>query len=212
MDNYRVFSGATLNATGANLLYVDAEAGAHVLLNDSDVTPGSSAVALALTGANATLERSTVTASSRALTGSQGASISANDSVIRGGSRGASLNQSHLELRRSEVHASDNNGVAVELFDGSVSASDSSLISGGRDGILVRDGSGQTDAKATIVLDNSRVEGLDGSAIAVGHRGRPWRRSRCFCANRCAQRQHPQRQQRRVGECGRCCNGEPAPE
>lgn len=168
LDNYRVLSGATLNATGANLLYVDAEAGAHVLLNDSDVTPGSSAVALALTGANATLERSTVTASSRALTGSQGASISANDSVIRGGSRGASLNQSHLELRRSEVHASDNNGVAVELFDGSVSASDSSLISGGRDGILVRDGSGQTDAKATIVLDNSRVEGLDGSAIAVG--------------------------------------------
>lgn len=169
LDNYRVFSPATLTANNAHVLYIDVEAGGSLVMSDSRVEPGSrSSIGLTLSNANAIVQRSLVSSSGRALIANQGARASISDSTLVGGLRGAQINQSTVQLERSQLRGIAANGFGAELFDGTLIARDQSVVSGGRNGVWVRDGSGLTDGKATLVLDNSRVEGLDGSAIRVG--------------------------------------------
>ncbi|GHS83252.1 outer membrane autotransporter barrel domain-containing protein [Pseudomonas sp. PAGU 2196] len=179
LDNYRVMNGATLTGNDAKLLYVDVESGASLVLNDAQVDPGSrGAIGVALVGANASLNRTTVTAAGRAVTATvdsagRGSLIQATDSILHGGNRGAVINDSRLELERSELRGLDANSVGAEFFNGTLVAKDSS-VSGGQNGVRMREAPGAVGGVATLVLDNSLVEGRDGSAVVVGRgAGRP---------------------------------------
>ncbi len=168
LDSYRVIGPATLTANNADILYIDVTAGGNVVLNDSRIVPGSSSSnGLLLDAGTALLQRTLIEARSTGLGGSKGSHATAVDSVIRAGSTGALLNQSRLDLIGSEVHGTNANGYGAKLFDATLVASDS-LISGGRNGIQIRDGSGVADGSSTVMLENSHVQGLDGAAIAVG--------------------------------------------
>ncbi|MBO9549823.1 autotransporter outer membrane beta-barrel domain-containing protein [Pseudomonas sp.] len=171
LDNYRVMNGATLTGNDTRLLYVDVESGASLVLNDSKVEPGNqSAIGVALVGGNGLLNRTTVIASGRALTANadstgRAALVRAIDSSFHGGNRGAVINESRVELERSELRGTDANSVGAEFFNGTLVAKDST-ISGGQNGVRMREAPGT--GEATLILDNSLVEGRDGSAIVVG--------------------------------------------
>ncbi|MNM53375.1 Pertactin autotransporter precursor [compost metagenome] len=179
LENYRVSNAATLTGNGAKTLDIEVASGSTLILNDSQVAPDStSAIGVLLSGANASLQRSSIIATGRALianadSSGQGSLLKATDSSIQGGTRGAAINNSRVELERSELRGTGATSLGAELFNGTLVASES-VISGGRNGVRMREAPGAAAGVSTLILDNSLVEGRDGSAIVVGQgAGRP---------------------------------------
>ncbi|WP_085675514.1 MULTISPECIES: autotransporter outer membrane beta-barrel domain-containing protein [unclassified Pseudomonas] len=173
LDSYRVIGPATLTANGAKALQVSAETGATVTFSDSRIDAQNNANGLGLRGAVATLERTSVVSESRGLsltadtlsgTRSQALAV---DSNISGARQGALVNDSTLELQRSELRGTGATGLGAELANGTLIAREGSTISGSENGVRLREGS-DPSGNATLVLDNSHVEGVNGSAIVVG--------------------------------------------
>ncbi|WP_232244342.1 autotransporter outer membrane beta-barrel domain-containing protein [Pseudomonas putida] len=170
-DNYRVMNGATLTGNDTRLHYVDVESGASLILNNAKVESGSRGhYGITLIGGNALLNQTRVTASGTALVANDDRAgrstlVQARDSQFHGGKRGAKISDSRVELERSELRGTEANSIGVEFFNGTLLAKDST-ISGGQNGVLMREAPGA--GTATLILDNSLVEGRDGSAIVVG--------------------------------------------
>lgn len=168
LDNFRVVNNATLTANGATTRDIRVESGAKLVLDASQVNATGNAAAIRLQGAAATINASQVTATQQGLVAGSASQVDVFDSVISGGSAGAVINNSRVTLNGSQLLGNNANGVGVNLFDGDLQANAGSRIVGGQDGIHFRGDSGQPARTGSVVLDGSHVEGLSGSAIAVG--------------------------------------------
>ncbi|MFJ4257018.1 autotransporter outer membrane beta-barrel domain-containing protein [Pseudomonas monteilii] len=167
-DNFTVTNTATLTANGATTRDIRVEAGSKLVLDASQVNATGAAAGIRLTSAAATLSNSRVTAAQQGLAVGGGSSVDVLDSVISGGAAGAVINNSLVTLSGSQVLGTNANSAGVNLFDGDLKANAGSRIVGGQDGIRFRGDSGQPARTGTVTLDASHVEGLSGSAIAVG--------------------------------------------
>ncbi|HEF4759444.1 TPA: pertactin family autotransporter [Pseudomonas putida] len=173
LNTYELSVGAILNANGATTSQISAVGASTVNLNNTSVSATGSANGVSLVASSANISNnSNITSSSTGLnlgrdtstnTGSQ-AQVS--DSQISGALRGALVSAaSALTLERSTLSGTNATGVGASMFGGKLSATNSTIV-GGLNGIQLR----PTDALAAdngVVLDQSRVEGLSGAAIAI---------------------------------------------
>lgn len=171
-DNYLVRNGGSLTANTASTSQIRVETGSSLQLNNTQVTALGSNVGVDLSASEAVIANqsrvvSTSTGLRLAQTASGGSKATVNNSEIIGGGAGASLSaQSQLILEAgAKITGSDANGVGVRSFGGKISATDST-ITGGLNGVsLLADQN--LPADNALVLENSRVEGLSGSAIVI---------------------------------------------
>lgn len=171
-DNYLVRNGGSLTANDANTSQIRVETGSSAQLNNTQVTALGSNVGVDLSASEAVIANqsnvvSTTTGLRLAQTANGGSKATVNNSQITGGSIGASVSaQSQLILEaNAKVTASDATGVGVRSFGGKISATDST-ITGGLNGVsLLPDQN--LSADNALILENSRVEGLNGSAIVI---------------------------------------------
>ncbi|MBA1205053.1 autotransporter outer membrane beta-barrel domain-containing protein [Pseudomonas capeferrum] len=176
LDNYFVANAATLTANGAITRDITLNAGTALVLTGSQVNAIGPAPGVRVTSATASIDGSVVTAQQRGLIigfsqndpNLAASMVDVNNSVISGGIAGAQINNSRLTLAGSQLLGSNANGVGADMFDGDLQASAGSRIVGGQNGVRFRGNSGQPDKVGTLLLDASHVEGLAGSAIAVG--------------------------------------------
>lgn len=167
VDNYRVLNGANLTASNVKLLYLDVDRGSSATLENVQILPGiSSAVGIGLQQAAITVRNTTVSTSGRAFIAAGGSQATMSDSVIEGGTIGAQVNSSVVELQRTTLNGTDNGSRGAEMLNGTLVATEKSVISGGTSGIRVSDYT--TPGASRLVLDDSLVEGRDGAAIVVG--------------------------------------------
>lgn len=194
-DNYAIFSGASLIATGAatnqiqmdnsgltlqaNSVALDINAGRQstVVVDRSRVTarPGI-AQAIFATGASSVLitNNSTVTNANgfgvtvtRTSSGTDGSSVTVRDSSVVGSTRGINAaGYGTVTLDNARVEATSATGMGLVLLNADAAARNNSRIIGGVNGVNMR-----TDATLTrtnsLILDNSVVQGRTGAAILV---------------------------------------------
>ncbi|MDQ0668632.1 autotransporter outer membrane beta-barrel domain-containing protein [Pseudomonas sp. W2I6] len=162
VSDIRATQGSTVNLTGANV------ESSHPLFG-----------ALRLDDSVATVNGSTLTSHTnfglqafQSNGSAKGGIAEVFNSTIRGALGGALVQgNSELHLKNSRVEGTDADSTGVWLNGGTVTASDSTLI-GGNNGVIITDQYADGDV-GKLLLDNSRVEGRSGSAIAVngGHFG-----------------------------------------
>lgn len=100
------------------------------------------------------------------------------NSSISGVGRGVSLSRgSQIVLSNTQVHGADNGasgflggGIGLALLDGNATVSNGSRVVGDKHGVLISadSSSGPGQQTASLVLDGSHVQGVNGSAIMVG--------------------------------------------
>lgn len=160
----------SLTANGATTNEIIAEPGTRVALNDSTVA--ANAAGLRLLGASAVVNRSQISSqSNQGLLMNEGSQAQVFDSQITGALRGATVNASTLELTRTQVSATAATSSGLVVLDGTLRASQGSVISGVNEGILIR--STPTGTSNSVVLDASQASGQAGPAIRVGQGGAP---------------------------------------
>ncbi|MBV6823777.1 autotransporter outer membrane beta-barrel domain-containing protein [Pseudomonas sp. PD9R] len=173
LNSYSLFNSATLNATSASTEQISAASGSTVNLNGSVVTATGTNVGLTLVDSKGVINNSVINGTTTAISlgatpsGAGSEATVENNSIIRGGARGALVgNGSTLNLRNSTVQGTDANGVGLVMFDSTLSATAGSTVVGGQNGIMVRDDPTQPRG-STLNLDNTHVVGLNGSAIVI---------------------------------------------
>jgi outer membrane autotransporter protein len=180
IDNYSVVRGATLTATGAATREITVNAGSTLIMDSSSVTVTNNLPGIRLSSSTGRLDNTRVTAERQGLV--IGVDLSSADrassevsigsgSVITGGTVGASINNSRVSLVGSELRGTNDTAVGADLFDSDLQAQAGSRIVGGQNGVRFRGGSGLPAREGGLRLDGSHVEGLNGSAIAIGTQG-----------------------------------------
>ena len=171
-DDYLVETESKLTANGATTYQIHASGGSTINLSDTQVTAQGNANGVNLVGSEATIANGSKVVSSNvglrlANSAAGGSTAVVSDSEIVGGRAGAVLSaRSQLILEAgSTVTASNANGVGVQSFGGKISATDSTIV-GGLNGVYLY-ADLNLSADNALILDNSRVEGLTGSAIVV---------------------------------------------
>jgi len=174
-DEYLLRNAAKLTANGATTYNIRAETRSSVTLNGSTVTSVSSNVGVELVDSSAVITGSTVTGNRQGLSlGSTaaapvGSTATVTDSTISGGTTGVLAGAlSELTLNRSVV-TSGSSGRGIQLANGSVSAT-ASTVRGGDNGVLFVPG-GSVGTPGRLVLDSTLVQGQSGAAIAVNDFG-----------------------------------------
>jgi outer membrane autotransporter protein len=171
VDDYLVRNNSRLTANDATTHQIVLFANSTVVLNGTLVTAQGTSSGVDLSASDATITKSKVTSSRTGLLlvqSSAGASTArVSDSEISGDLIGASLSRdSRLTLEtNTKIIGTNANSVGVLSFGGAVSATDSS-ITGGRNGISLF-AAGAVPAGNSFVLNNTQVEGLNGSAVLV---------------------------------------------
>lgn len=167
LQNYQLVSGGQLTSNGASTLNITTLTGSDLVLNASTVTGGSSD-GIGMTGGNATLNGSTVISSARGL--SLGQDGAGNGSIARvfdsqiTGVTGATVGPgSSLYLENTNVTGTKS--IGLDVFEGRVEAVDST-ITGGSNGVVFADDT-TTQETARLDLNGTRVEGVNGAAIAL---------------------------------------------
>ncbi|WP_160106997.1 autotransporter outer membrane beta-barrel domain-containing protein [Pseudomonas izuensis] len=171
-DSYSLTNAATLIANGATTREITARGGSKVNLNaGTTVNATGSAIGLQLINSDAQINNSTITSNSTGLSlgftaSGTGSNATVNNSVISGAAVGASVGaKSTLTLVNSKLRGTGSNGVGLRMFDGTASAT-GSTIAGTVNGIELREDAGQAGG-TTLNLDSTRVQGTNGSAILV---------------------------------------------
>ncbi|WP_448632905.1 MULTISPECIES: autotransporter outer membrane beta-barrel domain-containing protein [Pseudomonas fluorescens group] len=171
-DDYLVETESKLTANGATTYQISASGGSTINLSDTQVTAQGNAHGVELAGSEANIANGSKVVSSNvglrlatAATGGSTAVVS--DSEIIGGRVGALVSaRSQLILEAgSTVTGSNANGSGVQSFGGRISATDSAIV-GGRNGVYLF-ADLNLSADNALILNNSHVEGLTGSAILV---------------------------------------------
>jgi outer membrane autotransporter protein len=175
-DQYLLRNGANLTANGAATNDIRAETNSSLTLNGSAVTSVASNIGVDLVDSRATITGSTVTGNRLGLSlgyntaAPAGSSATVTGSVITGGSTGILAGDlSDLTLVRSTVTASNSTGTGLQLANGTVSAT-ASTIRGGDQGVLFVP-SGNVGTPGRLVLNDTLVQGQTGSAIVVNDFG-----------------------------------------
>ncbi|WP_434698653.1 autotransporter outer membrane beta-barrel domain-containing protein [Pseudomonas sp. D1-1] len=174
-DNYVLNGASTLNVNGAQTR--------DILVNESTLNLTGAAVqatdesGVHVVAGTASIAQSNISSSDRTglalssdTAATKGASVTVSDSLISGAIAGASVNAlTTLTVLRSTLSGSGtgtgSSGDGLRIFNGSVTAVDS-RISGSSEGILFA-GDARLDVPGTLELNNTHVEGLNGSAILV---------------------------------------------
>lgn len=166
LQNYQLVSGGQLTSNGASTLNITALTGSVLVLNASTVTGGSS-TGIGMTGGNATINGSTVISSARGL--SLGQDGAGNGSIARvfdsqiTGVTGATVGPgSSLYLENTNVTGTS---IGLDVFEGRIEAV-ASTITGGRNGVVFANDT-TTQETARLDLNGTRVEGVNGAAIAL---------------------------------------------
>ncbi|BBP57877.1 autotransporter outer membrane beta-barrel domain-containing protein [Pseudomonas sp. St316] len=169
-DNYVLNGESTLNAEGANTRDIVVNSSTLNLERSNVNATGANGVHL--NSGRATIGSSIITsdrvglAVSRDPAGTQGSVATVSDSTIVGGTTGVTVTDlSELTLVRSIVQGTGANAAGLRLFGGTATATDS-IISGARNGIEIGGDAGLSTPD-TLTLNNTHVEGLNGSAIVV---------------------------------------------
>ncbi|MFW0758947.1 autotransporter outer membrane beta-barrel domain-containing protein [Pseudomonas sp. H11T01] len=177
-DNYLLRNNASLTANGATTNQIRAERGSSLTLNGTTVTSAATSIAIDMLGSNATIAGSTVTGRSTGLslgyaaTNPLGSSATVTDSVISGGTVGAAVSGlSQLNLTRTVLTGSNASSFGLQLANGQVSAT-ASTIRGGTNGVLLTTDQ-NVPQPGRLVLDGTTVQGQTGSAIVVNDFGLP---------------------------------------
>jgi outer membrane autotransporter protein len=171
-DDYLVENESKLTANGATTHQIRATTGSNITLNGTQVTAQGTTNGVDLSASETTIANKSKIVSSRiglrlAQTASGGSTAVVSDSEIIGGQVGATLSAlSQLTLEAgSTVTGSNADGIGVRSFGGKISATDSTII-GGLNGVYLF-ADLNLSADNALILDNSRVEGLTGSAIVI---------------------------------------------
>ena len=172
LDDYLVENASKLTANGATTNQIRAATGSNVVLNSTRVNAQGTIYGVDLSASEMTIANKSTIVSSRtglrlAQTVNGGSTARVSDSEIIGGQIGASLSaKSQLTLEAgSKVTGSNADGIGIRSFGGKISATDSTIV-GGLNGVsLFADLN--LSADNALILNNSHVEGLTGSAIIV---------------------------------------------
>ncbi|MEH6352395.1 autotransporter outer membrane beta-barrel domain-containing protein [Pseudomonas sp. 3JA] len=177
-ENYLLRNNAILTANGATTHEIRAESGSSLTLNGSVVTSGASSIAIDLLDSNATIQGSNITGTGTGLSlgnaaaNPQGSTATVTGSTISGGNVGAVVGGlSQLDLNQTVLTGTNANSFGLQLANGRVSAT-ASTIRGGLSGIVMT--TDQTvSTPGRLVLDGTTVQGLTGAAIVVNDFGLP---------------------------------------
>ncbi|KPG95400.1 hypothetical protein AEQ67_19405 [Pseudomonas sp. RIT-PI-q] len=169
-DDYVLNGKSTLNANGAQTR--------QIRVNDSTLNlKGATVQATGTTGVllnagRADISTSTITSNqvglavSRNATVTQGSTATVSDSFIYGGRAGATITGlSELTLLRTTVSGTGANATGINIFGGTTTATDSTIM-GNASGIEIN-GDPLVSTPASLTLNNTRVEGLNGPAILI---------------------------------------------
>lgn len=169
-DEYVLNGDSTLNADGAQTRDITVNSSTLNLTRTNVQATGNNGVQL--TSGRADISSSHITsdrtglAVSRDSAGTQGSTATVSDSTIIGGTTGVSVSAlSEVTLLRTTVMGTGANADGLRLFGGTATAIDST-ITGTKNGIEMGVDAGMS-TPATLNLDGTHVEGLDGSAIVV---------------------------------------------
>jgi len=170
-DKYVLNGQSTLNANGAQTFDIQVF-NSNLNLNATTVT-AIRANGVQLSAGKANIAANSVITSdriglvlSRDAAATQGSTATVSDSTITGVAAGATVNGlSELTLLRTTLTGTDELADGLRLFNGSAKAEDSTII--GSDNGIEISGDPLVDAPNTLELNNTRVEGLNGSAILV---------------------------------------------
>lgn len=168
LDNYVLNGPSTLNANGANTRDIQVNNATLNLTNSSVQAVGANGVELF--GGRADINSSAINSDRFGLalgsepTGASG-SATVSDSSISGGMAGGVVSgASELTLVRSTVTGTGVTARGLRIASGTVTAI-GSTITGNGDGIQI--GGNRNNSDATLILDDTKVVGLNGSAIVV---------------------------------------------
>lgn len=169
-DKYVLNGASTLNANGAQIK--DIQVHSSTLNLNGSAVQGVAANGISLVSGTANIAQSSISSDRIGLVVGrnaalpQGSTATVSDSLISGVTAGAIVNfTSQLTLLRSTLSGSGPNAAGLDMYNGTVTATDSH-ISGSKNGIQVEIERGLS-APNTLELNNTVVEGLNGSAIAV---------------------------------------------
>ena len=180
VEAWSVNVGATLNVeVGGATQNITAMTGSRINLTSAMVTGTTAGSALSMTDASAVLLASQISNATGEglLLGRTSGGAEGSDALVQGGQisgvgRGIRMSSgSTLRLSGTTVIGSGaaSTTAGIVTFGGSIEASDRTVIRGDQVGIAVRkDDSGNSSVRdGSIIIDNSRVEGVVGSAISV---------------------------------------------
>ena len=174
VSDYLVRDNSTLNMTDATTESVIVTSGSTLNINGATVNGISGANGIIINSSTATINQATVTSDAIALLvnrpngSTQGSTVSAANSQFSGGETGATVSGlSTLELINSQVTGTAAGSRGLDIFGGAVRATAGTHISGDEAGVsMANDPANQ--GSASLVVDNSIVEGRNGAAIVVG--------------------------------------------
>ena len=168
-----VGSRMTLNE-GTTAQDIDASAGSKITLNGATVVARtSSAFAIRLVSSDADITDSTVISTNgvglsagRNFLTSDGSTVNVLGSTITGSTMGAIATAfSQLNFLNSDVTATNENGIGIRLVGGAATAIGSRIV-GGENGVRLQPESADLNS-SRLILENSSVEGKNGSALLV---------------------------------------------
>ena len=169
-DNYVLNGASTLNANGGDTRVITVN-NSTLNLNGTTVQ-ATRANGVHLNAGRANIAGATVSSDrvglvvSRDPAGTEGSIASVSNSTITGVTNGATVNAlSHLTLNESTLIGTGPNAGGLRVFGGTVEAN-GSTITGSRNGIDINPDNG-LDSASSLVLNKTKVEGLNGSAIVV---------------------------------------------
>lgn len=172
-SDYLVRNGGVLNAGAVTTQSLTIQTGSTLNIDGATVNGIPGFYGIQVSDSQATINRATVTADTRALwvarppSSTQGSTVEASDSRFLGGATGALVTGlSTLTLTNSELRGTNAGSVGLDSRGGDVRALAGTLISGDSAGVrMTNDPNGQ--GTNTLLLDNSTVEGRSGPAILV---------------------------------------------
>jgi outer membrane autotransporter protein len=169
-DNYVLNGESTLNTNGGNTRDITVN-NSTLNLNGTTVQ-ATTASGVHLNAGRANIAGATISSDrvglvvSRDPAGTQGSTASVRNSTITGGSTGATVNAlSHLTVNQSTLIGTGPNAGGLRLFGGTAEVN-GSTITGSRNGIDINPDNG-INVASTLVLNQTNVKGLNGSAIVV---------------------------------------------
>lgn len=173
VSDYLVQDGGVLNAGAVTTQSLTIQTGSTLNIDGTTVNGLSGFYGIQVSDSQAIINRATVTAGTRALwvarppSSTQGSTVEATDSRFVGGETGALVTGlSTLTLTNSELIGTNPDSVGLDSRGGDVRALAGTLIRGALAGVrMTNDANGL--GTNTLLLDNSTVEALNGSAIVV---------------------------------------------
>lgn len=173
VSDYVVKDGGVLNAGAVTTQSLTIQTGSTLNIDGTTVNGNPGFYGIQVSASQATIQRATVTADTRALwvarppSSTQGSTVEASDSRFLGGEVGALVTGlSTLTLTNSELRGTNAGSVGLDSRGADVRALAGTLISGDSAGVrMTNDGNGQ--GTNTFLVDGSTVEGRSGPAILV---------------------------------------------